>query len=63
MINNKIEKMENIIFDINKFKRFRKFYNKAVIENRDTFLFEEKEILTTYAKYMIEYLNKKFEGG
>jgi len=31
-------------------------YKKALEEDRETFVFEGREILTDYAKYMIEYL-------
>ena len=31
-------------------------YEKAVEDNEDVFMYEGQEILTTYAKYLIEFL-------
>jgi hypothetical protein len=33
-------------------------YNKAVKEDKETFIFQGQEILTTYAKYLLEYLKE-----
>lgn len=50
----------NIIFTPEKFKRLKKEYNKAMKENKESFKFENSEILTAYAKYLIEYLTNQF---
>lgn len=41
--------------------KFKKSYDKTVREGKKIFSYEGSEILTTYAKYLIEYmeLNKK----
>ena len=37
-------------------EEFKKKYNEAVAEKEESFMFKEKEVLTGYAKYVIEYL-------
>jgi len=37
------------------FGEFKKLYNKAVEEKKEIFIFEGNEIVTNYAKYVIEY--------
>jgi hypothetical protein len=44
------------------FKKLKSAYNKAVKENKDSFVFEGDEWLTSYAKYVIEYLTPKFKN-
>jgi hypothetical protein len=51
-------KMENITFTPDKFKKFKEIYEST--EDGKTFMFEGKEILKSYAKYMIRYLEMKF---
>jgi hypothetical protein len=46
--------MERIVL-----KEFKEAYEKAVKENKEVFIFEGKEVLTTYAKYIIKYLEKE----
>lgn len=41
-----------------KLKELKKAYDKAVKENKETFEIEDVLLLTTYAKYLIEYLEK-----
>jgi hypothetical protein len=36
--------------------RLQKAYDKAVSSKAETFIFEENEYLTAYAKYLLEYL-------
>lgn len=43
----------------NEFQQFKKLYNKAIKENKDQFIFKNQIVLTSYAKYMIEYVNIK----
>src|ERR1019366_5599282 len=49
--------------NINKenFKELKKIYKLAVDTGLETFFFQEKEILTAYAKYMIEYLETQIK--
>ena len=42
---------------LNNIGKFKSNYNNAVSEDRDVFIFEGKEVLTSYAKYVIEYFN------
>jgi hypothetical protein len=41
-----------------KLKELKKEYDKAVKENKETFEIEDVLILTAYAKYLIEYIEK-----
>ena len=41
-----------------KFKELKKAYDKAVKENKETFEIEDVLLLTAYAKYLIQYLEK-----
>lgn len=40
------------------FKGLKKAYDKAVKENKETFEIEDVLLLTAYAKYLIEYIEK-----
>jgi hypothetical protein len=53
--------METINFDAAKIERFRKRYERAVRDGETVFKFEGKDILVSYAKYVLEYLEGKFE--
>jgi len=46
----------HIVFDKEKKEKLIKAYKEARSNNKETFMFEGKEILTDYAKYLIEYL-------
>ena len=48
---------QSINFDKPKFEKFKKVYAKAIEDGKTKFVFEGKDILVTYAKYMIEYLD------
>lgn len=43
---------ENIVELI---KELETLYNNAVIENKKSFLWQDQEVLTSYAKYLLEY--------
>jgi hypothetical protein len=49
-------------FDVNRYKRFKKEYDKAVKNNKPSFIFEGQTVLTGIAKYIIEYLTPNFGG-
>lgn len=36
---------------------FKKLYDKAVKEKKEVFVFHGADVLVTYAKYVIEYLD------
>ncbi len=40
-------------------KPLKAAYQKAVKEKKDFFLYKGQEVVTTYAKYLIEYLELK----
>lgn len=42
-------------------ERLRKAHKKAVNEYKSQFEFEGNQYLTTYAKYLLEYLDMKME--
>jgi hypothetical protein len=52
--------MSSIHFDEVKFHAFKKAYDKAVKDGAEVFMFEEKEVLPAYAKYVIQYLEQQF---
>lgn len=53
--------MKHIEFDKEKLKRLKHVYEKAIELQQDSFWFEGNEYLTSYAKYLIEYLETKFK--
>lgn len=48
-------------FDKITYQRLKKEYQLSVDNNVEVFVFDGHELLTNYAKYMIEYLKSKFE--
>lgn len=51
---------KRIDFDRAKTRRLRAAYNRAVEAGKEQFTFEGNELLTSYAKYLLEYLDLKF---
>ena len=41
------------------FKQFKKDYKNAVDNKLPTFIFQERTVVTSYAKYLIEYVEGK----
>ena len=55
--------MSNTIsFDRESYKNFKTDYNSAVENNKEMFVFEGNEFLTSYAKYVVEYLTPMFKN-
>jgi len=54
---------KQVEFNAENFKAFRKRYNEAIRDSENSFMFEGNEYLTSYAKYVIEYLEPKFKTG
>jgi hypothetical protein len=54
---------DEIIFTREKLAYLKRRYNKAVKDKEQVFIFEGKEVLTTFAKYLIEYLELHLKGG
>lgn len=52
-----------IDFNPKKLKQLKVRYNMALENKEESFRFERAEILTDYAKYLIEYLENKFNGN
>jgi hypothetical protein len=46
-------------FDKKKLTKLKRLYNQAVAEKKEIFIFEDKELLVSYAKYLIEYLDNE----
>lgn len=42
-------------------KTLKKDYNKAIEDGKQSFTFKGREVLVSYAKYMIEYLEGEFK--
>lgn len=51
--------MDTINFDKHKLKLFIECYNKSVAQNKKVFVFDGKEFLQAYAKYLILYLQNE----
>jgi hypothetical protein len=50
--------MKYINFTPEKLELLKNEYQKAVTTGSEVFIFEGSEVLTTYAKYLIEYLSE-----
>lgn len=55
--------MNTINFTEQKRDQLREAYDKAVAAKLDVFEFESNEVLTQYAKYMLEYLDSVMPRG
>ena len=53
------DESQRITFTRETLDRFKEEYNAAVEDDCDIFVFEEKEWVTNFAKYLIEYLEDK----
>ena len=42
-------------------EELRKAYNKAVKENKESFIFNELPVLTEYIKYVLEYADSQLK--
>jgi hypothetical protein len=49
-------------FDKTTYQRLKKEYQNSIKNNIEVFVFDGHEILTAYAKYLLEYLKSKFEN-
>jgi len=38
------------------YRALKRAYNKAIEENKEQFVFEGSDLLTTYCKYLLEYV-------
>jgi len=56
------DQTKHIFFTRKSFERFRAEYQLARDAQQDSFMFEGHEVLVAYAKYMIEYLEAKFNS-
>jgi len=53
--------MNTINFDVYKLQSLKTQYNKAIREGKSSFIWDGNELLTSYAKYLIEYLNNNLK--
>jgi hypothetical protein len=60
-INNKITMSNTISVDKSTFSRLKNEYQNAVNTSQNTFMFDGNELLTNYAKYLIEYFTPMFK--
>lgn len=44
------------------FKKFKELYEKSAEEGKESFEFDGHEVLTTYAKYVIEFIESNDRG-
>lgn len=54
--------MQTIKFTKPKYDQLKAAYEKAVEENKDTFVLFGGDWLTNYAKYVLEYLRPTFDN-
>ena len=47
-------------FDNEDFRRLKDEYEKALAQEKEQFVFDKQVLLVSYAKYLIEYLESKF---
>jgi hypothetical protein len=59
---NKLNTMPETTVTIEDLKPLQKAYNKAVKEGKDYFLYKNQELITSYAKYLLEYLKTLKDG-
>jgi TRAP-type C4-dicarboxylate transport system substrate-binding protein len=59
--NNKIIMSNTILFNKTTFLSLKNEYQNAVETSKNTFMFEGNQLLTNYAKYLIEYLTPTFK--
>lgn len=55
------DKIDMIAFAIQDLTEFKKAYNTAIENNQTQFSFKNHEYVTSYAKYVIEYLEDQFK--
>lgn len=48
---------------MNGLQELKQEYQKALDQNQESFIFQGEEVLTSYAKYLIEYMESYFEKG
>ena len=60
-INNKTTMSNTLSVDKSTFLRLKNEYKNAINDSKDTFIFEGNELLTNYAKYLIEYFTPMFK--
>jgi len=46
-------------FNVEKYRELKRLYKLA--EGKERFIFEDREILAAYARYLLEYLGTKFK--
>jgi hypothetical protein len=54
--------MNTITFNLPTYQKFKKEYQNAINSKKQIFIFDGNELLTDYAKYVIEYLKPTFEN-
>lgn len=55
------EQKDYISFTYASFEQFKEVYRRAVDYKDNSFVFDDREFLTDYAKYVIQYLQPKFD--
>ncbi len=51
---------ESVEFTKQSFSQFKRVYRRTIKAKRQSFMFENKKFLTDYAKYVVQYLEPKF---
>lgn len=53
--------MDKLTMNPQQFKILKKKYNEAKEKNEKSFYFQDREILVSYASYLIEYLENEYK--
>ncbi len=51
-----------IEFDRKKYNKLRMAYNQALAREKDEFVFQGMDLVTDYAKYLLEYLDNRLSA-
>ena len=52
---------EYLYFDEAMFKRFKRVYKRTLLAQRQSFTFEGHDVLCSYAKYVIQYIETELK--
>ncbi len=52
---------DKLLINAEQYRSLKSLYAKAVKDKMDQFIFQGKDMLTSYAKYLIEFLKPNFE--
>lgn len=54
---------EYMTFNLEEFKSLKEAHQEAVDTDKESFIFQGHELLTSYAKYLVEHLENVYGGS